>query len=114
MSNLKGPLTERQLTIIDRIRSGKRYHRIAAELDVSQALVHHEASNIMTKLKAATIPQAITLYTMAMAYRGVADQLDTASRAHPERDGVAEDHVNHVLRALANEYRSRAARLLPQ
>ena len=109
-----GPLTERQITIIGHVRAGLRYKQIASRTGLSEPLIHHEAAAIQRKLKAATMPCAVNAYATAMAYREVADMLDSTSRAHPQQDGVAEDHVNHVLMMLANEYRSRAARLLPQ
>lgn len=109
-----GPLTERQTVIISHVRAGLRYRKVAEQIGISEVLVRREVVAITRKLRATTFQQAICLYTMAMAYRGVADMLDATSRAHLEQDGVAEDHVNHVLMGLANVYRYRAARLLPQ
>lgn len=109
-----GPLTERQTAIIGHVRAGLRYRRVAEQLGISEVRVRQEVVTITRKLRATTFQQAIVVYATAMAYLEVADLLDITSRAHPEQDGVAEDHVNHVLMALADEYRSRAARLLPQ
>lgn len=109
-----GPLTERQTAIIGHVRAGLRYRKVAEQLGISEVLVRREVVAITRKLRAITFQQAIGIYATARAYLKVADVLDGTSRAHLEQDGVAEDHVNHVLMMLANEYRSRAARLLPQ
>lgn len=109
-----GPLTERQITLIGHVRAGLRYRAVARELGISEVLVRREAVAIVHKLRCTTITQAIGVYATAQAYLRAADQLDTTSRTHPEQDGVAEDHVNHVLMGLANEYRAAAARLIPQ
>lgn len=109
-----GPLTERQTAIIGHVRVGLRYRKVAERVGISEVLVRREVVAITRKLRATTFQQAICLYATAQAYLQVADVLDGTGRAHPQRDGVAEDHVNHVLMMLANEYRSRAARLLPQ
>lgn len=109
-----GPLTERQTAIIGHVRAGLRYRKVAEKLGISEVLVRQEVVTINRKLRATTLQQAIGIYATAQAYLGVAVLLDSTSRAHPEQDGTAEDHVNHILMMLANEYRSRAARLLPQ
>lgn len=109
-----GPLTERQITIIGHVRAGLRYKQIASRTGLSEPLIHHEAAAIQRKLKAATMPCAVNAYATAEAYLKVADVLDGTGREHPQQDGVAEDHVDRVLKMLAAIYRDRAARLLPQ
>lgn len=109
-----GPLTERQTAIIGHVRAGLRYRRVAEHLGISEVLVRREVVAITRKLRATTFQQAIGIYTTARAYLEVASLLDSTGRAHPKQDGVAEDHVDHILMMLADEYRSRAARLLPQ
>ena len=109
-----GPLTERQTAIIGHVRAGLRYRKVAEQIGISEVLVRREVVAITRKLRAATLQQAIGIYATAQAYAQVAVMLETTTRAHPEQDGVAEDHVNHVLRMLADEYWSRAKRLLPQ
>jgi DNA-binding CsgD family transcriptional regulator len=109
-----GPLTERQTAIIGHVRAGLRYRKIAEQIGISEVLVRREVVAITRKLRATTLQQAIGIYATAMAYRQVALMLDNASRAHPEEDGTAEDHVDHVLTGMAEVCRTAAARLLPQ
>lgn len=109
-----GPLTERQTAIIGHVRVGLRYRKVAEQVGISEVLVRREVVAITRKLRATTFQQAICLYTTAQAYLQVADVLDGTGREHPQRDEVAEDHVDRVLKMLAAIYRDRAARLLPQ
>lgn len=120
-----GPLTERQIHILNHLRAGKRHEEIAKAWatvpggdgeprTISVGVVKQECQIITAKFGASTVMQATSIWATAQAYRAVADNLDKHSRAHPQEDGVAEDHVNHVLMQLAELYRDRADRLTPR
>ena len=109
-----GPLTERQTQIIELASSGLRQNEIAKEIDTSYPVVRMEVNAVIHKFGADSSGQVYALYATARAYQEAADLLDKASRAHPERDGVAEDHADHVLAGLAEILRERAERLLPK
>lgn len=110
----RGPLTPFQIKLMDHLSAGGTQEAAAKQHGCSTGHVCAETGLARQKLRAATTAHACTLWSVRRAYLEAADLLDQSSRAHPQKDGVAEDHVNHVLTALAETLRERAAALLPK
>lgn len=120
----EGPLTERQIHILNHLRAGKRHEEIAPMLApapgyssipqaVTVSVVKQECQHIRVKFGTSTVMQAVSLWSMAQAYREAATLIDADRPLHPESDEV-DGHVWHVLTGLSKILRERADRLTPR
>jgi DNA-binding CsgD family transcriptional regulator len=108
-----GPLTARQLNMLERLARGERQSEAAKNLSVSTSHVSAEVRVAATRMGASTSTQAVALYSRAMAYLEAARLLDADVPALMRGGDTVEQHVAHVLTALADTLRQRAAALLP-
>lgn len=108
-----GPLTARQLNMLERLARGERQSEAAKNLKVSTSHVSAETRVAATRMGASTSTQAVGIYTRAMAYLEVARLLDADVPVLMMGGSTTDQHVAHVLTALADTLRQRAAALLP-
>lgn len=119
----EGPLTERQIRILNHLRAGKRHEEIAPMLApvpghssipqaVTVSVVKQECQNIRVKFGTSTVMQAVSLWATAQAYRETATLLGSHRPTHP--DNETDVHVDHVLYGLMQILRERADRLTPR
>lgn len=107
-----GPLTPRQIDIIELLAGGRRQKEAASEMTVASSYISNEMSVITAKMRAGTAAEAIALYTRAKVWREVAARLRGGLVPVPIDE--AEAHANHVLIDLAAEYWQAAESALPQ
>lgn len=118
-----GPLTERQIFIINRLRAGKRHEEIAKSWatvpgggeeprTITVSVVKQECQIITAKFGTATVTQAVSLWATAQAYRETATLIGSHRPSHV--DDETDVHVDHVLYGLMQILRERADRLTPQ
>jgi DNA-binding CsgD family transcriptional regulator len=113
LKNSEGPLTERQLTVLDGLTTGLRHAEISKTHGINLTVVRQEAAAIVRKMRCSTSAHAVAVYSQAVTYRSVAKRL----RDGMIRDAqgfVTDEHVNHVLDGLALIYEERAASRLPK
>lgn len=118
-----GPLTERQIFIINRLRAGKRHEEIAKSWatvpgggeeprTITVSVIKQECQTITAKFGTATVMQAVSLWATAQAYRETATLIGSHRPSHV--DDETDVHVDHVLYGLVQILRERADRLTPQ
>lgn len=112
----EGPLTERQVRIIEGLLVGKRHEEISRNLStpdetVTVSVVKQECQNITAKFKAKTITQAVFVYSEAQAYRKAAAEILRGLIPVPIDE--TEVHTNHVLEDLAKLYQGRHDAWMP-
>lgn len=112
----EGPLTERQVAIIEGLLVGKRHEEISRNLStpdetVTVSVVKQECQNITAKFKAKTITQAVFVYSEAQAYRKAAAEILRGLIPVPIDE--TEVHTNHVLEDLAKLYQGRHDAWMP-
>ena len=119
----EGPLTERQIHILNHLRAGKRHEEIAKAWatvpgggeeprTITVSVVKQECMNIAAKFGTATVTQAVSLWATAQAYRASATLI---GHHRSERvDNEVDAHVDHVLSGLIRILRERADLLTPQ
>jgi DNA-binding CsgD family transcriptional regulator len=112
MSNKTGPLTKRQMIVLDHLLLGKRHAEIAKDTGISLMVVRQEVSFVTAKMGAGTSTGAAGQYATARAYAATAARL-LAGRI-PAPVGDAEEHVNHVLEGLATIFQQKSDTLLPR
>lgn len=119
----EGPLTERQIHILNHLRAGKRHEEIAPMLApapghrsipqaVTVSVVKQECQHIRVKFGTSTVMQAVSLWSTAQAYREAATLLGSHRPSHV--DNETDVHVDHVLYGLIQILRERADRLTPR
>lgn len=119
----EGPLTERQIHILNHLRAGKRHEEIAKAWatvpggdgeprTITVSVVKQECQTITAKFGASTVMQAVSLWATAQAYREAATLIDSHRSTEP--DNEVDQHVDYVLNGLAQILRERADRLTPR
>lgn len=122
----EGPLTERQIQILDGLVSGQTQKHIATTLKapvpadgtpapaygVNVGVVRQEVATIKTKMGADTTAEAVARYATAMACRNAAAHILSHRILSPL--DATEDHVNQVLKDLAESFQDWSAQRLPQ
>lgn len=112
----EGPLTERQVRIIEGLLAGKRHEEISRDLStpdetISVNVVKRECMHITAKFKARTITQAVFIYSEAQAYRKAAREI--LKTRIPVPFDQSDEHANHVLEGLAKLYQGRHDAWMP-
>ncbi len=107
----KGPLTERQMTILSRLADGERQREIAETLGCAPSYVSAEICLAVNKLGARTAQAAVARHSSYLAYAECAQVLLNNLVRDPIDE--AEEHVNHVLRDIAAELHGAATRMMP-
>jgi len=108
---IDGPLTARQLNMLERLARGERQSEAAKNLKVSTSHVSAEVRVAATRMGASTSSEAVGIYTRAMAYLEAARLLEV--EANRSVQSVGDRQVVLVLGELAKLLRDRAAALLP-
>jgi len=109
---MTGPLTPVQHAVIDGMIAGKQQQEVAAEVGVSPQYVSGELNIVRRKLGCNTVSHAVANVATWRAYQAVAAHLEEVLLRDPIDE--VEVRVNYVLSELAELYRSRAARLMPE
>lgn len=112
MTQKEGPLTERQITILEHLMAGWTHKEIARKTGISLSTLGQENSNSIRKFKARKITEAVNLYATAIAYQNAGLQLLSSRIPVPVNE--AEVHVNHVLEDLANLFQDWSEQRLPK
>lgn len=107
-----GPLSTTQNQIMHATMRGERQVQIAKDLQCSQAHISQELYVARAKLGAETVAHAASRMQEALTYLRTAELLEAAKL--PEPHGSLETHLNHVLAGIAQEYRTLAAKILPE
>ena len=107
-----GPLSERQIQILQLVAEGRTHAQIAEKLKSTRAIVSQIITgSIHPKMDVRKTTEAVARLSRAEGLNLAAQKLREAKVRRP--DGEAEEHVNHVLDALAHELESLARRQLP-
>lgn len=107
-----GPISPRQREILSLLAQGWTHKRIASYLRVHPTAVTIMINrSILPKLGLTRSSEAVALYGKVQGLIQAAQHLKAALVPHPI--GEAEEHVNHVLEAMAEELKAMAKRLLP-
>jgi len=109
----EGPLTVRQMTVLEGLADGLRHAEISREYGLHLSIVREEARRITFKLKCDTSAQAVGVYATVEAYRKAAKLL-RAQGIIRQPLGETEEHTNHVVEGLAAMLEQRAEKLLPK
>lgn len=86
-----GPLTTRQVRIIELVSQGMRHKEIASKFGMSLAVVRQEVTTVTHKMGASTSHQAVALYARAQAF------MDAATFVHDESHDPATEAIAEAL-----------------
>lgn len=112
LTSRTGPLTDTQHKILRGLTEGKTHAQIGRSIGRGRTYVANCLTQaIYPKLGIRKSTEASAMYTRYLTYLQVADWLLNARI----RDWVSteDEHMNHVLESLAEEYRKMAERMLP-
>lgn len=117
-----GQLTDRQKEILARVADGQTHDQIARVLTTAQteptdrpvtrAVVSMDLKNVRRKMRTATSAQAAARWSEYMTYERAASMLLTHLHGPSEDDIHA--YIDHVLRNVALDLRTKGLGLLPR
>lgn len=110
-NRIKGPLTERQMTILSSLAGGQRQKEAAETLGYAPSYVSAEMCLVVSKLGVRTTQAAVARYSSYLAYLEAAYLLESGVHRNPVN--AAEKAVNEILTGMAGLLRERARQLLP-
>lgn len=107
-----GPLSQRQIHILQLVAEGRTHAQIAEKLKTSRASVSQIITgSIHPKMNVRKTSEAVARLSRAEGLNLAAQKLREAKVHEPDND--VDDHVNHVLESLARELESIARKQLP-
>lgn len=107
-----GPLSPRQIRILQLLAEGRTHAQIAEKLKSTRATVSQIITgSIHPKMDVRKTTEAVARLSRAEALNLAARELREAKVRQPNDD--VDEHVNHVLDALAHELESLARKQLP-
>ena len=97
LNDISGPLTDRQIDVMNRISAGEEHASIARDYSVGRTTISQEPRRVVIKLGARNTFHAVAMLERARTLRAVADRLDAALT------GADIDELTAALRAEATE-----------